>query len=106
MLNAVVWIARSGAPWRDLPERYGPWESAYSRFRKWIDDGILDNIFRVLSMDAELQEISLDASIVQAHQHSAGARKDSPPLLKSGTAGAVPAQRFMQPQMHTAIPSA
>ena len=79
MLNAVVWIARSGAPWRDLPERYGPWESAYSRFRKWIDDGILDNIFRVLSMDAELQEISLDASIVQAHQHSAGARKDSPP---------------------------
>ena len=107
MLNAVVWIARSGAPWRDLPERYGPWESAYSRFRKWIDDGILDNIFRVLSMDAELQEISLDASIVQAHQHSAGARKDSPPpLLKSGTAGAVPAQRFMQPQMHTAILSA
>ena len=70
---------RSGAPWRDLPERYGPWESAYSRFRKWIDDGIPDNIFRVLSMDAELQEISLDASIVQAHQHSAGARKDSPP---------------------------
>ena len=79
MLNAVVWIARSGAPWRNFPERYGPWESAYSRFRKWIDDGIPDNIFRVLSMDAELQEISLDASIVQAHQHSAGARKDSPP---------------------------
>lgn len=50
MLNAVVWIARSGAPWRDLPERYGPWESAYSRFRKWIDDGIPDNIFRVPSM--------------------------------------------------------
>lgn len=54
MLNAVVWIARSGAPWRDLPERYGPWKSVYSRFRKWIDDGILDNIFRILSMDAEL----------------------------------------------------
>jgi transposase len=46
MLNAVAWIARSGAPWRDLPERYGPWESSYSRFLKWIDDGILDNIFR------------------------------------------------------------
>ncbi len=79
MLNAVVWIARSGAPWRDLPERYGPWESAYSRFRRWIDDGILDNIFRLLSMDAELREISVDASIVRAHQHSAGARKDGPP---------------------------
>lgn len=79
MLNAMIWIARSGAPWRDLPERFGPWETVYSRFRKWIDDGFLDNIFRILSMDAELSEISLDASIVQAHQHSAGARKDGSP---------------------------
>lgn len=75
MLNAMVWIARSGAPWRDLPERYGPWETVYSRFRKWIEDGYLDNIFRVLSLEAELQELSLDASIVKAHQHSAGAKK-------------------------------
>lgn len=75
MLNAMVWIARSGASWRDLPERYGPWESVYSRFKKWIDDGILDNIFRVLSLDAELEELSIDASIVKAHQHSAGAKK-------------------------------
>ena len=63
MLNAMVWIARSGAPWRDLPERYGPWETVYSRFCKWIEDGYLDNIFRVLSLEAELQELSLDASI-------------------------------------------
>ena len=75
MLNAMGWIARSGAPWRDLPERYGPWETVYSRFRKWIEDGYLDNIFRVLSLEAELQELSLDASIVKAHQHSAGAKK-------------------------------
>lgn len=66
MLNGMVWIARSGAPWRDLPERYGPWNSVYSRFRKWIDDGILDNIFRLLSLEAELCELSLDATIVQA----------------------------------------
>lgn len=79
MLNGMVWIARSGAPWRDLPERYGPWNSVYSRFRKWIDDGILDNIFRVLSLEAELYELSLDATIVQAHQHSAGAKKRGPP---------------------------
>ena len=79
MLNGMVWIARSGAPWRDLPERYGPWNSVYSRFRKWIDDGILDNIFRVLSLEAELYELSLDATIVQAHQHSAGAKKGGPP---------------------------
>lgn len=75
MLNAMVWLARSGAPWRDLPECYGPWESVYSRFRKWIDDGVLDNIFHVLSLESELYELSIDASIVQAHQHSAGAKK-------------------------------
>ena len=75
MFNAMVWIARNDAPLRDLPERYGPWETVYSRFRKWIEDGYLDNIFRVLSLEAELQELSLDASIVKAHQHSAGAKK-------------------------------
>ncbi len=95
MLNAMVWLARSGAPWRDLPERYGPWESVYSRFRKWIDDGILDNIFRVLSLEAELEELSLDASIVQAHQHSAGAKKGGL-QTKSGTAAAGPVPKFMQ----------
>ena len=75
ILNGMVWLARSGAPWRDLPERYGSWQTVYSRFRKWIDDGILDNIFRILSLEAELEELSIDASIVQAHQHSAGAKK-------------------------------
>lgn len=75
MINAMVWIARSGAPWRDLPERYGSWNSVYSRFRKWIEDRILDNVFRVLSLDAELEELFLDAAIVKAHQHSAGAKK-------------------------------
>ena len=59
ILNGIVWIARSGAPWRDLPERYGAWQTVYSRFRKWIEDGILDNIFRVLSLEAELTELSI-----------------------------------------------
>ena len=92
MLNAMVWLARSGAPWRDLPERYGSWNSVYSRFRKWIDDGILDNIFRVLSLEAELYELSLDAPIVQAHQHSAGAQKGGS-QTKLDTAGAEPAAK-------------
>ena len=68
----------------DLPERYGPWETVYSRFRKWIEDGILDNIFCVLSLDAE-------RSIVQAHQHSAGAKKGGlPPKLATVAAEQVP----------------
>ena len=94
MLNAMVWIARSGAPWRDLPEHYGPWETVYSRFRKWVDDGILDNIFRVLSLKAERYDLSLDASIVQAHQHSAGAKKGGLPL-RLDTAAEEPAPKSM-----------
>ena len=85
ILNGIVWIARSGAPWRDLPER----------FRKWIEDGILDNIFRVLSLEAELTELSIDASIVQAHQHSAGAKKEGH-QTKLDTAVEEPAQKSMQ----------
>lgn len=95
ILNAMLWIARSGAPWRDLPERYGPWETVYSRFRKWINDGILDNIFRVLSLDAELDELFMDSSIVQAHQHSAGAKKGGLPM-KLDEAVADPAVKSMQ----------
>lgn len=95
ILNGIVWIARSGAPWRDLPERYGAWQTVYSRFRKWIEDGILDNIFRVLSLEAELTELSIDASIVQAHQHSAGAKKGAH-QTKLDTAAVEPAQKSMQ----------
>ena len=95
MINAMVWIVRSGAPWRDLPERYGPWKSVYSRFRKWIEDGILDNIFRILSLEAELDELFLDATIVKAHQHSAGAKKGGLPM-KSDTAAQVQAPKSMQ----------
>jgi len=87
MLNAMVWLARSGAPWRDLPERFGPWKSVYTRFRKWLDDGILDNIFRIFSLEAELTELSLDSTVVRAHQHSAGAKKGAK-KMKLAEAGA------------------
>lgn len=95
IMNGIVWLARSGAPWRDLPERYGSWKTVYSRFRKWIDDGILDNIFRILSLEAELEELSIDASIIQAHQHSAGAKKGGL-QMKSGIAVEEPAPKSMR----------
>ena len=88
MLNAMIWLARSGAPWRDLPERYGPWKSVYTRFRKWLDDGVLDNIFRIFALEAELAELSIDSTIVRAHQHSAGAKKGAI-ITKSAEAGVV-----------------
>ena len=95
IMNGIVWLARSGAPWRDLPERYGSWKTVYSRFRKWIDDGILDNIFRILSLEAELGELSIDASIIQAHQHSAGAKKGGL-QMKSGIVVEEPAPKSMR----------
>ena len=95
IMNGIVWLARSGAPWRDLPERYGSWKTVYSRFRKWIDDGILDNIFRILSLEAELEELSIDASIIQVHQHSAGAKKGGL-QMKSDIAVEEPAPKSMR----------
>ena len=95
IMNGIVWLARSGAPWRDLPERYGSWKTVYSRFRKWIDDGILDNIFRILSLEAELEELSIDASISQADHHRSGAKKGGL-RMKSGIAVEEPAPKSMR----------
>ena len=105
MLNAMVWIAKSGAPWRDMTEYYGPWKSVYSRLRKWLDIGILKEIFKKLSQEAELGEISIDTSIAQAYQHSAGARKMGR-QMKSGTAVAETAPKSMRQLTLMAILSA
>ncbi len=79
VLNGILWIARSGAPWRDLPERFGPWETVYTRFRELVDSGILFQIFKDLNINADMQDISLDSTSVKAHQHAAGAKKGANP---------------------------
>lgn len=75
MLNGVLWITRSGAAWRDLPERYGAWSTVYSRFARWQEEGLFEKILNELSEEADLQDMSLDSSCVKAHQASAGAKK-------------------------------
>lgn len=75
MLGAILWIARSGAAWADMPERYGPHQTVYSRFCKWRDDGTLLNIFKAMNEDADFENLSIDSTSVKAHQHSAGAKK-------------------------------
>jgi transposase len=77
IINGIIWIARSGAPWRDIPGRYGAWETAYTRFRELIDSGILVKIFKELNIDADMQDLALDSTTVRAHQHSAGAKKET-----------------------------
>jgi transposase len=74
-VEAVLWIARTGSPWRDLPEQFGPWNSVYVRFGRWSDKNVWQNIFQVLREDADFEEVYLDSTIVRAHQHAAGAAK-------------------------------
>ena len=75
MLNGMLYRAKTGIPWRDLPERYGPWETVYSRFRLWIKNGVFQTLFDSLTADADMQDVSIDSTSCKAHQHSAGAKK-------------------------------
>ena len=75
-LNGILWIARGGAPWRELPERYGPWQTVYSRFRKWKDMGIFEAIFKTLSIDADFENISIDSTSCKVHQSANGGGKN------------------------------
>ncbi|MBH0344716.1 IS5 family transposase [Paenibacillus larvae] len=77
MLNAMLWVARSGAPWRDLPEHYGSWKTVYTRFRRWQMAGIWDEILKQVSVSPDLENIMIDATIVRVHQHGAGAKGGS-----------------------------
>lgn len=74
-INGILWIAHTGAPWRDLPERYGRWNSVYKAFAKWQEQDIFEKIFTELNIDADMQDLSIDSTSCKAHQHSAGAKK-------------------------------
>lgn len=74
MLNGVLWIAKAGSPWRDMPERFGPWQTVYSRFRLWSKNDIFKKVFEDLAVDADMQDLSIDSTSCKAHQHSAGAK--------------------------------
>lgn len=73
-LNAVFWIAKTGAPWRDLPERLGNWNSTFRRFSRWCRTGVWRRILKALGGDHELEVLLVDSTIVRAHQHAAGGK--------------------------------
>jgi transposase len=73
-VEAVLWIVRVGAPWRDLPQDFGKWNSVFQRFRRWVRSGVFDQMFEALSADADFEYVIVDGTIVRVHQHGSGAR--------------------------------
>ncbi|MGW2206900.1 IS5 family transposase [Streptomyces sp. NPDC001774] len=80
VLNGIVWKFRTGTAWRDVPERYGPWATLHTRFRRWTADGTFDRMLRAAQAKADAAGdvewlVSVDSTVVRAHQHAAGAPK-------------------------------
>lgn len=73
-VQAVLWIARSGAPWRDLPERFGKCNTIFQRFNRWSKKGIWQKVFEALQ-EPDLDWLLVDSTIIRAHQHAAGQKK-------------------------------
>ena len=85
-VEAVLWVARTGAPWRDLPKSFGNWNSVFVRFSRWSKDGVWDRLFAAMSDDPDFEYIMVDATIVRAHQHAAG-KKGGLKLARSAAHG-------------------
>lgn len=86
-INAVLWIARTGAPWRDLPERLGDWNNTFQRFNRWCKRGVWEGLLQTWQ-DPDLKCLMLDSTVIRAHQHAGGARKKRTPAMKPSAARA------------------
>ncbi|KUN18606.1 transposase [Streptomyces corchorusii] len=88
VIDGILHRVRTGVQWRDLPERFGPWKTVYERHRLWSADGTWECLLRQVQAEADAAgevdwDISVDSTIVRAHQHAAGARTNPPPALSS-----------------------
>ena len=84
ILNGILWRLKTGSPWRDVPERYGKWDTVYSRFRRWQQAGVWARVLAALQADADARgDLDwdlhfVDGTVIRAHQHAAGAKKGAP----------------------------
>jgi transposase len=74
-VETVIWKFRTGVPWRGMPPRFGAWKNIHTRFSRWAIKGVWESLFKSLADDPDNEYAMIDATIVRAHQHSAGARK-------------------------------
>lgn len=73
-VNGCLWVLRSGAHWKDLPERYGQWKTVHRRFSRWCYAGVWERVFETLTKDRDNQYLMLDSTIVRAHQQAANGK--------------------------------
>jgi len=73
-VEAVLWVVRTGSPWRDLPERFGNWSTAFRRFSDWREADVFRRMFDALSNEPDLEYVMVDATIVKVHRHGQGAK--------------------------------
>lgn len=98
VINGVLYRARTGVPWRDLPERYQPWQTVYKRHRRWSADGTWERLLARVQAEADAVgdidwEVSADSTTGRAHQHAAGAPKAAPPAVAHQKGGRHRAKR-------------
>ena len=74
-LEGMIWITRTGAPWRDLPREFGNWNTVHRRFRRWVQSGVFERIFEVIEENLDLKTVMVDGTFAKVHQHGAGAKK-------------------------------
>jgi transposase len=76
-IDAVLYRAKTGVPWRDLPERFGPWKTVYNRFANWAERGVWEKVFKALQLDVDETGSIIDGSVIRAHQDSSGGKGGS-----------------------------